>query len=257
MDNKSKLKIEGYCKFDAIISKDWLNKINKSLPDIFIQHERIRRLNNNPISSNGLAINALIGNDLLFEFLINLINIGLIDWIEENYFEEKCILNSFTALSNISGENKIFHKKYHRDIRGFSGEIPVMLNMLVMLDDFTTENGATLLLPKSHLEKEKPSEEFFNKFAKPILGRAGDIVIWNSNLYHASGLNYTDKARRALPITFSLPYYKQLIDFPRAIGEEKYNHYDEKCRKLLGYDSRVPDSLSKWYSPVDELMYKN
>ena len=107
-----------------------------------------------------------------------------------------------------------------------------MLNMLVMLDDFTIENGATLLLPKSHLEKSCPTEKYFKEFSIPAFGNAGDVIIWNSNLFHASGYNKTEKARRALPITFSLPYYKQLLDYPRAFGEEKSTFIQE----LIDYD---------------------
>lgn len=248
---------EGYCKFENAISKEWVEKINNALPSIFKVHESLRRANNNPITSDGLAMNALVGNQVLFEFLQHLIDLKIIDWIENNYFKGKAILNSFTALSNIPGEDKVFHKKVHRDIRGYSNNIPIMLNMLVMLDDFTFENGATLLLPKSHLNEIPPTDEYFHENAIAATGRAGDIIIWNSNLFHASGSNTTTNVRRAMPITFSLPYYKQLLDYPRAIGYDKYDIMNETMRRILGYDARVPSSVSDWYSPLDKLLYKN
>jgi ectoine hydroxylase-related dioxygenase (phytanoyl-CoA dioxygenase family) len=247
---------EGYCKFDNAVNTDWILKINNALPEIFSKHEKLRRANDNPISSDGLAMNALVGNEIFFEFLQYLIDAKIIDWIETNYFKEKCILNSFTALSNIPGEDKVFHKKVHKDIRGFSAEIPLMLNMLVMLDDFTVENGATLLLPGSHKIEPAPSDSDFHKNAIRATGSAGDIIIWNSNLFHASGTNTTDKVRRALPITFSLPYYKQLLDYPRAIGYDKYDFFNDEMRRMLGYDARVPATISEWYSPVSKLLYK-
>jgi ectoine hydroxylase-related dioxygenase (phytanoyl-CoA dioxygenase family) len=247
----------GYCKLEDSISLYWIERLNKSLPEIFEKHENIRRANNNPIMSKGLAMNALIGNSIFFEFLQHLIDLKIIQWIEEVYFQNRCILNSFTALSNIPDEEKVFHKKVHRDIRGFSGDIPLMLNMLVMLDEFTIENGATLLLPQSHLKNEIPSNEYFLKNAIHAKGKAGDIIVWNSNLFHASGTNLTKNVRRGLPITFSLPYYKQLLDYPRAIGYDKYDEFNEEFRRLLGYDARVPSSISEWYSPIDKLMYKS
>ena len=202
-------------------------------------------------------MNALVGNEILFDFLQNLIDLKIIDWIENNYFKQKCILNSFTALSNIPGEDKVFHKKVHRDIRGFSSDVPIMLNMLIMLDDFTPENGATLLLPGSHLKDEAPTDKHFLNNAIQATGRAGDILIWNSNLYHASGSNKTKEVRRGLPITFSLPYYKQLLDYPRAIGYDKYDSFNGAIRRLIGFDARVPETVSEWYSPVDKLLYKS
>jgi ectoine hydroxylase-related dioxygenase (phytanoyl-CoA dioxygenase family) len=254
---KEKLEKQGFCKFEKLISNEWIEKINNELPKIFEEHENIRRVNGNPIISKGLALNALVGNKVFFEFLQYLIDLKIIDWIEENYFNGKCILNSFTALSNIPGEDSVFHKKVHRDIRGYSSDVPIMLNMLVMLDDFTEDNGATLLLPGSHLKFEAPSDIEFKNNAIKATGVAGDIIIWNSNLFHASGTNITCNIRRALPITFSLPYYKQLLDYPKAIGYDKYDSFEEKIRRILGYESRVPSTLSEWYSPLGKLLYKN
>lgn len=251
------LKTSGIYKFNNLISLDLINKINKNLPSVFDYHENLRRKNNNPIISNGLALNALIGNQFLFDVLQYLIDEKIIDWIEENYFSSRCILNSFSALSNIPGENKVFHKRIHKDIRHYSFEMPLMLNMLVMLDDFTVENGATLLLPKSHLFEKEPTTDFFDKNAIHATGKAGDIIIWNSNIYHASGINKTNKIRRALPITFSLPCYKQLIDYPRSIGFEKKKMFNDRMKFLLGYESLVPANLSSWYAPIDKLTNKN
>jgi ectoine hydroxylase-related dioxygenase (phytanoyl-CoA dioxygenase family) len=257
MDNKKySLDRNGFCKFEQAIDSTWINRINTILPEIFAEHEAIRRKNNNPIQSNGVAMNVLVGNELFFDFLRELMRLNIINWIEENYFKESFILNSFTALNNIPGEDKVFHKKVHRDIRGFSSDIPLLLNMLVMLDDFTVENGATLVLPGSHLKAEAPTEEEFKLNAVSITGSAGDIVIWNSNLFHASGINTTEQVRRALPITFSLPYYKQLLDYPRAIGYDKYDSFEDSMKRLLGYEARIPESIDEWYSPNDKLLYK-
>jgi ectoine hydroxylase-related dioxygenase (phytanoyl-CoA dioxygenase family) len=248
---------KGYEKFEGLIDNNWLLKINQVLPEIFNKHESLRRKNGNPIHSKGLALNALVGSPVLFDFLQHLIDIGFIRLIEEKFFKTNCILNSLTALSNIPGEDGVFHKKIHRDIRGYSGEAPVLLNMLVMLDDFTIENGATLLYTNTHLQESMPSIKELDENRIHATGRAGDVIIWNSNLFHASGTNKTDNVRRALPITFSLPYYKQLLDYPRAIGYDNSESFNQDIRRLLGYDSRVPASISEWYSPSDKLLYKN
>jgi ectoine hydroxylase-related dioxygenase (phytanoyl-CoA dioxygenase family) len=253
---KSDLKVKGYSKLKSKVDLNFINSINEVLPKIFYKHEKIRKKNNNPITSNGIAINALVDNKILFDCLQLLIDMKIIDWIEENYFETNCILNSFSVLSNIPGENKVFHRNVHRDIRGFSYPSPLLLNMLIMLDDFTEENGATLLLPNSHKQNKKPSNNYFDNNSISVLGKAGDIIVWNSNLYHSSGNNKTNKIRRALPITFSLPYYKQLLDYPRAIGYDKYETFNASMAQLLGYDARVADKVENWYAPVDKLLYK-
>ena len=127
--------------------------------------------------------------------------------------------------------------------------------MLVMVDDFTEENGGTLLLPYSHLKEIKPTEEFWEENNVAVTGKAGDIIIWNSNIFHSAGSNNTEENRRGLPITFSLPYYKQLLDYPRAIGYERQSEFNLKTQRLLGYHSGVPISLEEWYRPNNTATY--
>lgn len=89
-----------------------------------------------------------------------------------------------------------------------------------------------------------------------MTGKAGDIVIWNSNVYHASGINKTQNDRIALPITLSLPYYKQLLDYPRAIGLERKSDFGTDMQRLLGYHSMMAPSVKEWYEPTDTVRYR-
>jgi ectoine hydroxylase-related dioxygenase (phytanoyl-CoA dioxygenase family) len=252
----NELEIKGYTILRNFIPQYWLEDIKKILPPLFDKHNQIRKENNNGILSDGVAMNVLADNDIFIEFLKFMYNEKLINFIEENYFKESCILNSFTALNNIPSESSVFHKKVHRDIRGYSNEIPLLLNLLVMIDDFTVENGGTLLLPYSHLKKEEPTKEFWDENHISMTGNAGDIIIWNSNIFHASGINKTNNVRRGLPITFSLPYYKQLLDYPRALGYDRIDEFPLEIQKLLGYHSRIPESINEWYQPNNKILYK-
>jgi ectoine hydroxylase-related dioxygenase (phytanoyl-CoA dioxygenase family) len=125
-----------------------------------------------------------------------------------------------------------------------------------MIDDFTLENGGTYLLPGSHLEERRPSdEEFFNN-AIQATGKRGDILIFNANVWHCSAPNRTDSDRRALPFTISKSFMKQLLDYPRAFSYEKMHIFTEQMQQFLGYHSRVPASLNEWYQPEDKRLYK-
>ena len=92
----------------------------------------------------------------------------------EHYFEGKCILNSFGGAINTRGHTS-YAQRIHRDIRSFSGDMPLLLNTLVMLDEFTPENGATFLLSGSHKLAEKPDEQRFYDRAEQAVGPAGSL----------------------------------------------------------------------------------
>ena len=252
----TELETEGYTILRNWVNDEWLNKFKERLPKLFKEHSEIRKENNNGIVSDGVAMNVLASDDLFIEFLQVMLDRGLIKDLEDNYFKRDCILNSFTALNNVPSESKMFHKKVHRDISGYSGSTPILLNMLIMVHDFTAENGGTLILPKSHLKEEEPTEEFWNDNSIHMIGKAGDLIIWNSNVYHASGINKTQNDRIAIPITLSLPYYKQLLDYPRALGLERQSEFNLKMQELLGYHSMMASSIKEWYEPSNAIRYR-
>jgi ectoine hydroxylase-related dioxygenase (phytanoyl-CoA dioxygenase family) len=251
----NELKTKGYTILRNKVSLDWLNKLSIAIDKSFIEHRKIQIKNNNDIKTEGVALHVILNDFIFIEFLKHLQNIGFIQELQDNFFESKCILNSFSALDNLPNQPN-FSATIHRDLRFYSGDFPIMLNCLVMVDNFTKENGGTYLLPKSHLERRKPSdEEFFNN-AIQATGEQGDILIFNANVWHSSAPNTTQEHRRAIPITISKSFMKQLLDYPRAIGYDKMEDFDYELQQLLGYHSRVPSSLDEWYQPENNRFYK-
>lgn len=173
----------------------------------------------------------------------------------EHYFEGKFILNSFGGAINTRGRTS-YAQRVHRDIRSFSGDMPLLLNTLVMLDEFTPDNGATYMLTGSHKKGEKPNDEHFYKTADRALGPSGSILIFNSNLWHSGGDNTTDRPRRSVTPMFCKPFMKQQFDYPRAIGYDKADDLLPHTRQIVGYNARVPATLDEWYQPRERRMYR-
>jgi hypothetical protein len=173
----------------------------------------------------------------------------------QQYFQSPYILNTYGGVLNLPN-NLSYVGGVHRDLRTFSGDMRLMVQFLVMLDDFTEENGATYLLSGSHRLCEKPSDESFFRDAVRAVGTAGSLVMFDSNLWHAAGVNRSDRPRRALTIAFTRPFIKQQLDYPRALGYERAGSLSPVLRQVLGYNARVPVSLDEWYQPADKRLYQ-
>jgi len=249
------LKEKGYSIIRNQVAEDWLNLLSKEVDKAFKEHKTIQVENNSDITSDGVALHVLVDSPVFIEFLQTLLDSGFIQSLQDNFFYSKCILNSMSALNNLPNQPN-FSAVVHRDLRFYSGQFPIMLNCLIMVDDFTIENGATYLLSGSHLEERRPvDEEFFSK-ATQVTGKRGDIVVFNANVWHSSAPNTTQGNRRAIPFTVSRSFMKQLLDYPRAIGYEKVHDFTPEMQQFLGYNSRVPASLVEWYQPADKRLYK-
>jgi ectoine hydroxylase-related dioxygenase (phytanoyl-CoA dioxygenase family) len=257
MDNKKieEIKQNGFIVLRNLINKEWLDILLNSVDNVFLEHRKIQLHNNNEITSDGIALHAILSDEIFLKFLDYFLTLDLVKNLSESFFESNCILNSFSVLNNLPNKPN-FSSQVHRDLRFYSYPLPVMVNLLIMLDDFTNENGGTLVLPQSHLSKTKPSDDFFYKNCHQITGKSGDILIFDSNVWHASAPNKTNDSRRAIPITISRSFLKQLLDYPRALGHDKMNSFSNDLQQFLGYHSRVPSSLSEWYLPEKDRFYK-
>jgi hypothetical protein len=171
------------------------------------------------------------------------------------FFSGNYILNSYGGVVNVRDASAYVHR-VHRDIRFASDARRFMLNTLVMLDDFTVENGATYLLSGSHLSASKPEDAHFFRAAERAIGAAGSVLIFDSRLWHAAGPNLTDRPRRALTLTFTSPFFKQQLDYPRLMGDAKGESFTPFLRQAIGYNARVPATLDDYYVPVARRFYQ-
>jgi len=113
---------------------------------------------------------------------------------------------------------------------------PLMVQVIWMLQDFTEQNGATLVAPRSQLRCARPNREQFAREAIKITGAAGDAIISHGLLWHDTSRNRTADPRVALLINYSLkvirPLDSEIARVPPAVLERA----TPKLRQLLGLE---------------------
>lgn len=240
----------GWFIFHEVISSELIERMKFDLEKCYVRCRKIQI--ENGLKNTEYTVHHLIGQESAF--MDCLVQYEKLNPYFEWYFEGKYILNSIGG--NILSKDTSYANNIHRDIRSFSCSLPLMLNTLLFLDDFTPENGATWLMDGGHLYKGKPSDDEFNKYAFQITGKSGSVAVWNSNLWHRAGVNTTDKPRRSVTPELTKPFIKQGYDYPRVLGYEYGNACSPWLRQVLGYDSRIPANLSEWYRKPEDRFYK-
>lgn len=165
------------------------------------------------------------------------------------------ILHAFNPVTVAPQGNSYLHR-IHRDVRTHTGDFRMLLNMLVLIDDFTLDNGATHLLSRSHFEPNAPDEARFLDQAYRLVAPKGSVVLFDSKLWHAAGTNRSSATRRALTLSFSRPFVKQQMDYPRFLGEAWGAAQSAWMRQLLGYNAMTPISYDEFYRPRERRLYK-
>lgn len=153
-------------------------------------------------------------------------------------------------------EKKHGQSHFHRDFqKDFTSTEPLSLNALWMIDLFDNETGATWIVPGTHKESKLPSEEFLEKNALQVNGKAGSVMIFDSMLIHRGGSNTSNIIRRAVNHQFTRPFIKQQINLPNLL-REKYDK-NSKLGQVLGYWSIPPDSVEEFRCDPDKRTYRS
>lgn len=108
-----------------------------------------------------------------------------------------------------------------------------------VLQDQVPENGCTVVVPGSHLFN-RYAEQADRAQAVPVLTSAGDILIWDSRLWHGTTGNLSGETRWALISTFVRWWVKQNWDIPRALPESIYRQLTDEEKTIMGYCSMSP-----------------
>ena len=143
-------------------------------------------------------------------------------------------VNVTTLFNLLPGETKQF---LHQD----DGLWPIprphpsfLCNALVALDDFDEENGATHLVPYSHLWHDRSVEK--SEETTRVCMPSGSMVMWEGAMWHAGGANVTGNRERlglfiSHVVSYLAPQEPQLISIPRGVVREM----PRKLQRLVGY----------------------
>lgn len=168
---------------------------------------------------------------------------------------EGCIVYAYTSSSmppsavNYSGR---VHVDCPRIIPGYVTNV----GATILLDDFTEENGATWYLPNSQTRAEPPDEKFFYANAQRVIAPAGSVWFFNARVWHAGGVNKSDRWRHALTINMARPWMKQRLDIPRAMAHLDLAALSPMARQKFGFDAQVPAGYDEYYAPAEQRKFK-
>lgn len=111
---------------------------------------------------------------------------------------------------------------------------PLLFNAMWALTDFTEENGATRLVPGSHLEDHFPTgKKEYDTI--PIEMRRGSILVFNGSLWHGGGANRTNERRIGISTIYCAGFLRQEENQQLGIPQEMVRSFPARLQELVGY----------------------
>lgn len=116
------------------------------------------------------------------------------------------------------------------------------VSAICAIDDFTSENGSTVIVPGSHVwgpaDQETLSEAYAQKRA--LIMKAGSCIVFPGTLIHGGGANRSNAPRLALTYQYCEGWLRQQENFFLAIPREIAKTMSRGVQELLGYSIWPP-----------------
>jgi hypothetical protein len=115
---------------------------------------------------------------------------------------------------------------------------PLAAATIWAIDDFTADNGATVLYPGSHRWGRRPPGP--DDPVLPVVMPAGSCVFFVGTLWHGGGANTTDRARLAVTAQYCQPWLRPMEAFTLSIPREMARTVSDDIQRMIGYSIHPP-----------------
>jgi ectoine hydroxylase-related dioxygenase (phytanoyl-CoA dioxygenase family) len=158
--------------------------------------------------------------------------------LNDYFLDANYLLTAFHTISINPGEKA--QGLHHDDgyIQVPRPRAPFGSAIMVALDEYTAENGATRIIPGSHTwgsDRSGSPEE-----TVPTLVPEGGVVYFISTLIHGGGANISNKPRQSATVQYCQPYIRPIENQILAVDPRKLDEIDPKIVELMGYKTMDP-----------------
>ena len=111
---------------------------------------------------------------------------------------------------------------------------------IIAVDEFTENNGATVVIPQSHLWGDRIPEETDIKTSLKAVMPKGSVLFFLGTLWHGGGANKTTSPRMCLTAQYCAPFCRTQENFSLSIPKTRVKTFSENIQRLLGYSIHPP-----------------
>ena len=142
-------------------------------------------------------------------------------------------LTQIIAIGPDSPGQSIHRDQWAFDFFEFPADYDVQCNTIWAMTDFTEENGATRVIPRSQSWPDRLDHSIDETV--PATMTRGSCLLYTGKVYHGGGENRSDEVRTGLNITYNVAWLRQeenqYLSVPREIAET----LDDDLLRLMGY----------------------
>jgi ectoine hydroxylase-related dioxygenase (phytanoyl-CoA dioxygenase family) len=177
--------------------------------------------------------------------------------VVEGVLDRGCLVSSLSSISIDPGEDA---QPIHADDTLIDLPRPhraVVCNSMWALTDFTEANGATRIVPGSHLWDRKPEYGRSYPSVAAEMPR-GSVLVWHGSLWHGGGANRSPERRVGIAMNYCAGYIRQQENQQLGIPLERVRSFEPRLQELAGFGTyrHLMGHIDK-QSPIQALLERN
>ena len=111
---------------------------------------------------------------------------------------------------------------------------PTVCNSMWAITDFTEANGATRIMPGTHLLDHSPNYgQAYDTI--PAEMAKGSVLIWPGSLWHGGGANTTSERRIGIAMNYCAGYIRQQENQQLGLPPSLVRTFEPRLQQLVGY----------------------
>lgn len=223
---------QGYTILEGVIEPSFNNELRDTLRQIFVA----QGIEPKGTRAEGFATRRLYNLVPRAEIFRRLPTYEPVLDLAEQLLERELVLSGTTAMDIGPGE---VLQGLHADdglFRIGRPHRPMMCTTIWALTDFTSDNGATRIVPGSHKEPGHPDPDD-ESIAIAAEMPAGSVMVMDSQLWHCGGPNVTtDDWRLGLNVQYVRGFFRTQQNQYLSIPPEQLAEYPQRLREVLGFE---------------------
>ena len=114
--------------------------------------------------------------------------------------------------------------------------VPIVLNTMLALCDFTEENGATRFVPESNLQpypRRNGPDEWYERSVPAVMSQ-GSVLFFEGQCFHGGGDNVSNRRRYAVTVDYCAGFLRTQENFILSTAKEKLRAFNDDLQQLVG-----------------------
>ena len=231
VDHVAQLAEDGYTILEGVIDDDLVDELAASLSSLTASLD-VKPADNDFEGRSTLRIYNLLAHDPVWQRVP--VHPAVLP-VVESVLDRGCLVSSLSSIDIGPGESA---QPIHADDQLIPLAKPhaaTVCNTMWALTDFTESNGATRLVPGSHLADSNPVYGGSYDTVAAEMPR-GSVLVWHGSLWHGGGANRTaDERRVGVAMNYCAGWIRQQENQQLGLAPSLVATFPRRLQELVGY----------------------